>query len=81
MSEKILTFELPQDGGEIQIHGNEEGLRELCGVLQRLLKSPKSEHDHLFTPCWGGHELTEEKQGSATDRLINKVTIYLWRQA
>jgi len=79
MADKVLTFETPKDGEEIEIHGNEEGIRGLCDVLQRLLKSGKSEHDHLFTPSWGGHELTEQKQGSGTDKVVNKVTIYLWR--
>ncbi|HEY2930855.1 MAG TPA: Imm32 family immunity protein [Acidobacteriota bacterium] len=31
-------------------------------------------HDHLMTPAWAGHELTEERQGDNT-KLVNMVTI------
>lgn len=76
MSKKILSFELTKDADQIEIHGNEEGLRELIEALSRVLNA--SDHDHLMTPAWGGSELTEEKQGE-TNRLINMVTIHLWR--
>ena len=75
MGNKILTFELTTNGDEVEVHGNEEGFRELIEALSRIINT--SEHDHLMTPAWGGCELTEEKQ-SCTNTLINKVTIRLW---
>ena len=75
MGDKMLTFELTKDADEVEIHGNEEGFRELMEALSMVINT--SEHDHLMTPAWGGRELTEEKQGKA-NRLINKVTIRLW---
>lgn len=79
MPKRILTFEVSQTGHEIEVHGNEDGLRKLCDVVQRLLKTPGNEHEHLFTPAWGGHDLSETQNGDDTDKLVNKVTIYLWR--
>lgn len=76
MSKKLLTFELTEDGSQLEIHGNEEGLRDLTNVLSRVLTT--GDHDHLMTPAWGGTELTEEKQGEK-NALINMVTIRLWR--
>lgn len=75
MTNKLLTFELTKDRDQIEIHGSEDGLRELIDALSRVMST--SEHDHLMTPAWGGSELAEEKQGE-TNTLINKVTIYLW---
>ncbi len=80
MSSKILTFEVPQGGSQVEIHGNEEGLQELCRIIQRLLKAHGNEHEHLFTPEWGGGELSQTKEGEVTNTLFNKVTIYLWRE-
>lgn len=78
--EKMLTFELTQDGDEIEIHCNQEGLSSFLTVLHRLAdaQSGLPKHDHLMTPSWAGDELTEEKQGEK-NILINKVTVRLWR--
>jgi hypothetical protein len=74
-SEKLLTFELDQDGRQIHIHANKTGLRSLVDILERLLVS--GGHDHLMTPAWAGDELTEEKQSNESE-LLNMVTIHLW---
>ena len=75
----MLTFEVVSDCEEIEIHGDEKGLKNLIFYLQRLLDSKKSapNHDHLMTPSWAGTELTEVKIGES-NKLINKATIYLW---
>ena len=52
MTNKILTFELTKDADQIEIHGNEEGIRELIEALSRVVNA--SDHDHLMTPAWGG---------------------------
>lgn len=70
----MLTFEL-KDGDEIEIHGDEDGLRRLLEAVRRVLET--GEHDHLMTPAWGGAELSQEKQGPR-NRLLNKVSIRRW---
>lgn len=74
MSERLLTFEVVGDG-ELEIHGNTEGLQALISSLRRVVES--GEHDHLMTPSWGGTELTEEPQKEGS-RLVHKVTIRRW---
>ena len=71
MSE-LFTFEISEDFQEIEIHGNEEGLKRLIDIIEMVIKYKT--HDHLMTPSWAGNELTEEAQGKNT-KLINKVTI------
>lgn len=77
---KLLTFELIPDGDEVEIHCDQQGLEELLRLLNGLAnsESPLPKHEHLMTPSWAGHELTEEQQGEK-NTLMNKVTIRLWR--
>lgn len=75
---RILTFELEKNGVELHVHGDEQGLKELALVLEGLLRSTTSDHAHLFTPDWGGEELSDEPQ-SENSSLVKKVTIHLWR--
>ncbi len=74
MSKRLLTFELVGDG-ELEIHGDAEGLRSLIRSLTRVVET--GEHDHLMTPTWGGVELSEEPQRVGA-KLVNKVTIRIW---
>lgn len=71
----MLTFEINVDGDEIEVHGDNNGLKALVQILQNVIQS--GEHDHLMTPAWGGKELTEEKQ-SDSSKLVNKVTVHIW---
>lgn len=73
----LLTFELTPDGEELEIHCDSQGISRLLASLSRTAESRT--HDHLMTPSWGGHELTEAKQGKE-NRLLNKVTIRYWPQ-
>jgi hypothetical protein len=52
---KLLTFEISKDRDSIEIHANEEGIRDLMYSLQKLAggKSTSPKHDHLMTPEWG----------------------------
>ena len=78
MGEKYLTFELTKDGDQLEIHGNEEGLRDLAEVIEKLLKEPNiQEHTHLMTESWGGDELSPKSYYDG-HTLLNMVTIYLW---
>ncbi|MCK6439636.1 MAG: immunity protein 32 [Planctomycetes bacterium] len=70
---KILTFELSDDGDELHVFGNQEGLEELLHSINSVLKS--RDHDHLMTPEWAGQELTSEPMlGGGT--LLNHVKIH-----
>lgn len=71
----LLTFEITQDGDEVEIHGNKEGLLGLIASLKKVIDF--GEHEHLMTVNWGGAELSDEKQG-LSNTLINKVTIRIW---
>lgn len=71
----MLTFEITEEGDEIEIHGDREGLVSLLRAISTVLES--GDHDHLMSPSWGGKELAEEKQGETND-LVNKVSIYSW---
>jgi hypothetical protein len=72
---KILTFEISTEKDELEIHLDDDGLDLLISELSGLRN--KHDHLHLMTPSWGGHELTEEKQGKS-NMLINQVNIYHW---
>lgn len=74
-NEHILTFELSEDGDELDIHCDEQGLNMLIQSLHRL--SNANQHEHLLSPSWGGSQLSEEKQ-SEQSKLINKITFHRW---
>lgn len=71
----LLTFEISHDGLQIDIHGDETGLRSLADKVLRVISSKG--HDHLMTESWAGNELSEERQGEKS-LLVNKVTIHYW---
>lgn len=57
----LLTFELPNDGGELLIHADPAGVRYLASALTRLAQhaeAGRKEHIHLMTKDWSGHELS-----------------------
>lgn len=77
--ERLLTFEKSQDGESLDIHLDEQGLDDLLAYLTRLRDGSTNlpRHEHLMTPSWGGNELSEELQGSAST-IVHSVTIRLW---
>ncbi len=79
MSDFLLSFEFSEDDECLMIHGDEKGLNNLCSILQKLILNTKEgyfNHDHLWTPAWGGHELSAENQGG---KVINGVKVYCWK--
>ncbi len=76
MADDLLTFEVSQDGDELEIHGDRAGLMRLARTLEALASRPAPDHDHLFTPDWAGDELSSEAQGEG--KVLNKVTIRHW---
>ena len=78
--EHLLTIELDNDGKQVFIHGDPQGLELLAKSLSRLAEGArqgKCEHDHLYSENWGSWELTTEPQqeiGVVADHL----KIYAW---
>ena len=72
---KLLSFIL-DDGEIVDILVNEEGAEYLINVLQNRIDYGKTEHDHLFTPEWGGDELTSNTLNlDERSKLINLVNV------
>jgi hypothetical protein len=77
-TDKLLTFELSKKRNELFVVGDANGLRFLATKLTRLaekLDRGQSDHEHLMTEEWAGHELSSVPQGQGTE-LLNQVTIY-----
>ena len=74
---KILTVEYLDDAERVEIHLNKEGIDELIGILE-VMRDRGSDYTRLFTPEWGGNELTSEKVNQGAE-LINLLKITLWR--
>ncbi|KNF08178.1 hypothetical protein CLPU_9c00740 [Gottschalkia purinilytica] len=74
----LLTFEISDDRNELEIHATKEGLQLLKEEIDILINAADNDHVHLFTPSWGGEDLTEELQNK-DDLLINKVTLFKWK--
>lgn len=70
----MLTFELKPKHDVLEIHCDDEGLKTLTRLL-RLLETKQIDHQHLISPSWSGHELTEIRQGTDTT-LLHQGTIY-----
>lgn len=72
---KLLSFILDREE-IIDILVNKEGAEYLINLLQRRIDHGKTEHDHLFTPEWGGNELTSNNLELEDNmKLINMVNI------
>jgi hypothetical protein len=77
LEKPLLVFESAIKCDQIEVHGDEDGIRMLIKQLEILLS--KEEHIHLKTPSWGGDELSEEVQGE-NHHIINHVKIFCWRK-
>lgn len=51
----MLTFEV-DPAGEVEVNFDAAGREQLLFVLQRIALG---DHDHLFTPSWGGDQMPE----------------------
>jgi hypothetical protein len=75
----LLSFELDTDKVALFIHGDEAGLRRFIAILEQLVSRPeegKFDHEHLFSPTWGGLDLSDIGKG---DEVLNHVKIYCWK--
>jgi hypothetical protein len=69
----MLLF-VRSDGNELDIFVDDEGQAALRSYLDQLLRGET--HVHLFTPSWGGTELSED--AVIPDKVIHKVNIVTW---
>ena len=74
---KTLTIEYLTTPRSVEIHLNKEGIDELIGILE-VIRDMGAADQRLFTPEWGGDELTSEKVNQDAE-LINLLKISLWR--
>ena len=70
-----LSFELTKDC-TLEIFFDVEGRDMLIRSLQKLKQA--GDHDHLMTPAWGSHELSESPHED--NRLIHMVTLGIPRE-
>jgi hypothetical protein len=54
----MLSFEIVDNGDAIQIYCDQDGLKNLLGILEKL-READPDHIHLRTPSCGGSELSE----------------------
>ncbi|HXG59892.1 MAG TPA: Imm32 family immunity protein [Planctomycetota bacterium] len=74
---RVLVFEIDSSGEILEVHADEEGLLLLQKAIASL-RAQKDSHVHLFTPSWGGNELTEIPY-DPEHRVIQKVTFYRYK--
>ena len=79
MNKKMFTVEY-NDGDEcLELHFNKKGAMYMINILNQCINTPGNEHFHLFTPAWGGGELSEEMQNTdEAYKLINHLKIVYW---
>ncbi|MBC7808001.1 MAG: immunity protein 32 [Akkermansiaceae bacterium] len=72
----MITFE-HVDEGILEVFVDDEGKEILLSLLHNL-KSP-GDHEHLMTPAWSGHGLSEEAN-NPVGKVIQMVTIGMPKQ-
>ena len=76
----LLVFELNEDNDELFVHADPDGLRRLARLLDRLAIAAEGgdfPHEHMFTPDWGGDELSSLPQ-EKEHHCLNHVKVYGW---
>lgn len=68
----MLTVEFNPKDECVELYCDEEGL-DVLGRALAVLRDAGG-HEHLMTPSWAGHELTEDKQNPA-NQLIHHLLI------
>jgi len=78
--EGLLVFELNKENDELFIHADPIGLRRLARLLDKLATAAERgdfPHEHLFTPEWGGDDLSPHTQEN-DHHCLNHVKVYGW---
>ena len=81
----MLYLETSEDGDQVFLHADEAGIVKLRETLDSLSQHENQpEHDHLFTPAWGGSGLDEQllqgnrDSGSEKNKVVHEVKLYFW---
>lgn len=79
----LLTFEIGSADDELFVHGDPTSLRRLASLLENMAlnaEQGKFPHEHLFSPEWGGDDLTTAAQVPG-HRCLLHVKIFGWPTA
>ena len=80
---KLLSFVVNMDrerkGETVDVVLNKEGAEFMIRLLQSFVEEDRTEHWHLFSPEYGGDDLTLDDI-TLTDKqhLMNLVTVYYY---
>ena len=81
----MLYLETSEDGDQVFLHADEVGIAKLRETLDFLSQNESQpEHDHLFTPAWGGSGLDEQLLKGSRDsrseknKVVHEVKLYFW---
>ena len=78
-TKNMFTVEYNDKDECVELHFNKNGAMRMIDILNQCIKLSRNEHYNLFTPSWGGNELSEEKQNTDdTCILINHLKIMFW---
>lgn len=79
MGDNLLTFEVSSEGDALFIHGDPASFRFLSETFRELADGAENgdfPHCHLFSPDWGGDELSKNSQEGLN--CVDHVKIYGW---
>ena len=81
MGDKTISFEMTEDGEDVQVRLSRKGVEELIAVLsagaQQAAEYASGIADaHLMTPKWGGADLVGEVIGGQGNQVANHVKIF-----
>ena len=69
----MLSFHMTNEGRELQVYCDDEGMATLIGALEKI--RPTGGHVHLRTPSNGGRELSEKNPWG--EKAIGEV-VFTW---
>ena len=83
MENYLLSFVTDEEGSNLSIHCDLEGVSLLIEHLELLKKDLENNdcpHTHLFTEDWGGNGLTNTKLENQPNEInqVHHVKIYGW---
>ncbi len=74
-----LTFEVAEEGPQVVIAGDPDGLISLIHTIERLIAvtgEGQAEHTHLHTPEWAGDELSSRPWLGGKFAVAHHVKLY-----
>lgn len=80
----MLSIATEATGDIVYIHADATGIAELEAVVASLKKgllAGECPHEHLYSPAWGGNELSETMLNQERDagcKQVHHVKLYAW---